>query len=317
MKNLIVVTGSAGFVGANLIKHLLKNTQNLIIGFDDFTLGNKKLVNLNKSRRYKFYNLDINNYNKVKKIINKYNYEKYNCFFYHLASNSDVKKSEDLKIDTEKTLLTTISASRLFLELGFNHFIFTSSPVVFGEVSKPINYNTKMNPISNYGFAKYFSEIYIKKNIISKNVSRWLFRFPNVVGPHLTHGILYDFNNKIKKNNKYLEVLGDGNQQKPYLYVSDIVKAISLPTTKKFLNFKGFQELNLSPLDNGIKVRDIVELFVKYKKLKIKIKYSGGKRGWKGDVPKYSYDFKKNKHSLWMPRFNSKNSIIKSIKDLK
>ena len=70
----ILVTGCAGFVGTNLVKHLLKNTQNLIIGFDDFTLGNKKLVNLNKSRRYKFYNLDINNYKKVKKIINKYNY---------------------------------------------------------------------------------------------------------------------------------------------------------------------------------------------------------------------------------------------------
>ena len=314
MKNLIVVTGSAGFIGSHLVKYLLRNKQNLIIGIDDFTLGNNKLVKINKSKRYEFYNIDLNNFQRVKNIILSYSPEKYNTFFYHLASNSDVKKSENLKIDNEKTLLTTITSTKLFLDLKFNHFIFTSSPVVFGEVKKPINYNTRKNPISNYGYAKYFSEIYVKNNIKSKKTSRWIFRFPNVVGANATHGILFDFNKKIKKDPKKLEVLGDGTQQKPYLYVDDIVRAIGLPVTK-FVNCKKNFEINLSPMDDGISVKRIVELFIKYKKLKnINIIYRGGKRGWKGDVPKYSYDYRKNQVINWQPRYNSISSIVKAIK---
>ena len=316
MKNLIIISGSAGFVGTNLVKYLLKNKENLIVGFDDFTLGTKKLSAINNSKRYKFYNIDINKTNKVKKILSKYLTYKYNSFFYHLASNSDVKKSENIKIDTEKTLLTTISSTKIFLDLKLNHFIFTSSPVVYGDVKKPINNNTKKNPISNYGFAKYFSEIYIKKKIKSKKCSRWIFRFPNVVGPYLTHGILYDFNKKIKKDKKNLQVLGDGNQQKPYLYVEDIVKAICMPV-EKFNKTVIHKEMNLSPLDNGISVKSIVELFLKIKKLKMSINYSGGSRGWIGDVPRYSYDFKKNKNAFWQPSYNSRSSIIKTIKVIK
>lgn len=109
--------------------------------------------------------------------------------------------------------------------------------------------------------------------------------------------------------------MGNGFQQKPYLYVDDIVNAISTPVKKKEFSF-GLKEFNLSPRDDGIKIGKIAELFLKYKKLNIPIVYSGGERGWDGDVPKYSYDYKKNNGLKWIPKHNSISSIIKTIKKL-
>ncbi|MDC6448491.1 NAD-dependent epimerase/dehydratase family protein, partial [Alphaproteobacteria bacterium] len=216
-------------------------------------------------------------------------------------------------VDIEKTLLTTISSVKIFNKLKLKYFIFTSSPVIYGEVNKPINKYSKELPISNYGFSKLFSEKYILK-AINKNSSVWIFRFPNVVGPLLTHGILFDFNIKLKKNNKYLKVLGNGQQKKPYLHVDDIIKGITIPIRKKLINKKFIY--NLSPKDNGIEISKIAELFIKLKKLNIPIIYEGGIRGWEGDVPKYSYDYKDKQDIKWEPKFNSLSSIKKAIKDI-
>ena len=315
MKKYFIISGGAGFVASNLIKSLISNKNNIIIAIDDFTLGHKANISkFKKKNNFFFFKQDINKIDLVLKKLKYFDFKNNPSFFYHLAANSDVKKPQNFpNVDIEKTLLTTISSVKIFNALKLKYFIFTSSPVIYGEVNKPINKNTKELPISNYGYAKLFSEKYISK-AINKKASVWVFRFPNVVGPFLTHGILFDFNIKLKKNKSNLKVLGNGKQKKPYLHVDDIVRAIKIPIKSKFsYNYFSY---NLSPKDDGIEISKIAKLFIKLKGLNIPIIYQGGARGWEGDVPKYSYDYKNKQDLNWQPRFSSISSIKKAIKDI-
>ena len=160
---------------------------------------------------------------------------------------------------------------------------------------------------------KLRSEKYIEnfsKKILLKT---YIFRFPNVVGKNLTHGIIFDFINKIKFNKKVLHILGNGEQQKPYSDVSEIIKCMIYI---KNLNFNDFvNHFNIGTSDSGIKVKDIVKIFIKNLNFKISPIYQNKKKGWKGDVVKYKYSTKKINRLGFNFKLNSKAVIKKIIKN--
>jgi UDP-glucose 4-epimerase len=303
IKTINVVSGCCGFIGYNFTLFLLKKKQ-VVYGFDNFQFPTRKrLKKLEKFENFHFLNLDLSKKIKTPKFFNKNNYE---CYFWHLAANSDIRLSNRSKrIDYKNTYLTTKNFLELSKKLKSNFFFFASSSAVYGDLNKSLVENQKkLNPISNYGKMKLKSE----KILINDNnvLNKIIFRFPNVVGRFLTHGVIFDFKKKIKNSN-YLHVLGDGSQSKPYIRVNKLIKLIYL--TKKISTKYKTEIINIGPHNQGTSVKFIVNNFLKKFNRKINVQYEQKKIGWLGDINKVRFNSNKMTKVFKIKKIISNNEI--------
>ena len=315
-KKIIFITGVAGMLGSELIKKLL-SPKNIIIGVDNFKLGKKKFIkNYLEAKNFHFFNIDLSKKiknDRLDKTLKKYKPDE----IWLLAANSDIQKGVlDANEDLNNTFLTTYN-SLYFLEKFLKNktkIIFASSSAIYGDIKEKINEKTLANfPESNYGSMKLASEGFIASYSLKNKIKSFIFRFPNVVGINLTHGILYDFKKKFSSKNKTVNVLGDGNQTKPYSFSSEILDCmvfVVLKAHKALIN-----HFNIGPNDSGIKVKEIVKLYKKYFPKKL-IKYEKKNKGWEGDIPKYRYDTKKINKLGFIFKSNSKEAVFKAIYNL-
>lgn len=316
MKKVIFITGIAGMVGSNLLKKI-SDSKNIIIGIDNYTLGEKKFIEpfLSKKNFFFFkYNLDKKiNCTKLENIIKK----NYLSEVWLLAANSDIKKGIiDYRIDLKNTFLTTINSLEFIKKYIKKNtkIIFTSSSAVYGSHKNKISELTsKKRPESSYGLMKLQSEQYLENFSYINSVNTLIFRFPNVIGPNLTHGLIFDMKKKINSKKKYIQVLGNGEQQKPYSHVDEIISCMMFVKNKKYK--KRMNVLNIGTNDKGIKVKDIVIRMLKIYRSNKKIKFGKSNVGWKGDIPTYRYNTKKINDLGFKFRLNSKESVIKAIKE--
>ncbi len=309
MKN-ILITGGAGFIGSHLIEEIITSS-NLIICIDNLSNGKKSFIkNYLKNKNFKFYDIDINNTKKLDSIFKKYRIDT----VFHLAANSDIKKGFELtNEDLHNTFLTTFNLLDVMKNNKVKEIIFASSSAVYGESYKKLSENSgPLLPVSMYGAAKLASEAYISSFCENFKMKAWIIRFPNVVGWRMTHGVIYDLLNKLDKNDKVLKVLGDGNQNKPYVFVSDLIKSMILIYKKSSSRINVF---NVSTSTNT-KVKFIVDQIIKQKKLlKTKVVYSKEKVGWIGDIPFFKYDIKKFNKIKNFKIVKSNDAIKLSIKN--
>lgn len=279
-----------------------------------FLVKKNLLKNLKKKKNFKFFKIDISKKipDRILKKINNNISE-----IWLLAANSDINLgNKNEKIDYVNTFL---SAKNTFESLepkikSHTKVIFTSSSAIYGTVKKKIDENfLNFKPETNYGLMKLFCENYLLYKYSKLNFKLNIFRFPNVVGENLTHGIIYDFLKKKKSKNKVFQVLGNGNQQKPYSYSKEVIDAMLFVSS---LNKKQVT-VNLGYGDNGIKVKKIVKLFNEYFNLSKDIKYQKKLRGWDGDIPKYSYSTKKLKKLGYTFKKDSLNSLKTCLSNIK
>ena len=191
--------------------------------------------------------------------------------------------------------------------------VFASSSVVYGKAEIPTPEEAPIAPISNYGAAKVASEFYVSTYSKLYGMKATVLRYANVIGPRLTHGVIYDFYHKLKKNPKVLEILGDGNQKKSYFHVVDAVDAtlVAAQKTKKWSVFNVGSE-------ETITVKKISHLVVSTLGLEgVRYEYTGGKTGWLGDVPVMLLSIEKIKSLGWKPKFCIEESILDTIDWLK
>lgn len=318
MKEVILITGAAGMVGSNLIKKInFKNK--IIIAIDSLILGKKKFL-LPSFKKKNFFFLKQNLSKKIhsKKLENILN-NNFLSEVWLLAANSDIKKgSNNYKVDFNNTYLSTLNTVkflRKYIKVK-TKVIFTSSSAIYGEINTTISEKTKRKrPISNYGLMKLRCEIFLTNFSKKFKIETLIFRFPNVVGSNLTHGLLFDMRNKIFSKNKYIQVLGNGEQQKPYSHVNEIIDCMFFLKKKKFKEKLNF--FNIGSNDEGIKVKYIVKKIKKKLKSQKPIKFQKQKVGWKGDVISYKYSTKKINDLGFKFKFNSKKTIDKTINCIK
>lgn len=188
---------------------------------------------------------------------------------------------------------------------------FSSTSAVFGEHERPLSENDgPLQPISFYGASKLAAEAFVSVYSHTLGIRSVVFRFPNVVGERATHGAIYDFIEKLKISPTELPVLGDGRQTKPYLYVSDLIDAIELAWAKS----SGALDVFNAAGRGATSVKDIAEIVVsQFGKPETKIVYSGGDRGWPGDVPRFSYNTEKLRGLGWVPKFESTAAVRHTI----
>jgi UDP-glucose 4-epimerase len=142
-----------------------------------------------------------------------------------------------------------------------------------------------------------------------------IFRFPNVIGVPATHGVIYDFINKLKNNRSTLDVLGNGTQQKSYLHVSDLISAMLFLKNQEFKQ-SNLNVFNIGPDDEGISVSQIADIVSNLIQNDVQITYGTADRGWVGDIPRFSYSTDKLKALGWLPTMNSERAVEKAAKEI-
>jgi UDP-glucose 4-epimerase len=310
---LNLVLGGCGFIGTNLVQNLLESGQK-VVSIDDLSNGVSRSSS-NYDQDYFFSKLDISNRNGFKNVRTMLKNEKKEVRIWHLAANSDISKgSQDLFVDFENTLGTTVTALALTNELNVKEFIFASSSAVYGErFDHPMKEEMEMIcPASVYGIAKLTAEMLISNKLRERPIKVRIYRFPNVIGLPMTHGVFRDFYEKLKEKPKFLHVLGNGQQIKPFLHVKDLINSMQILNKAE----GSFEVFNIGPNDKGIEISKIAELMVREFSPTTNIKYGDTPFGWKGDVPRYSFDLSKAIENGLNPLLSSEESITKLIEEL-
>lgn len=310
-KKTVVVIGGAGFIGTNLIRELMNNSDLSIICVDNYINSKKDNIKEFNKKRFKFYNVDMAKLPAVNVFTKNVLLKNEITEIWHLAANSDIQLgTNDMSVDFKNTFLTTknLLCSIERYRVKFNKFLFASSSAVYGyhKDEKLFEESGPLLPISNYGAMKLASEALISAfQERNKAVNCYIYRFPNVVGVPATHGVMLDFLKKINRTER-LDVLGDGSQLKQYLHVRDLVEAMIhiKKHSKENINL-----YNIGNHDSGVTVKQIAKIVIKLFEKKIPIFYGDGDRGWIGDVPKFEYSVDKLNKIGWSPKYSSLGAI--------
>ena len=304
------VTGGAGFIGSHLVDKLIEKGHKVTV-YDNLSSGKKEFIekHLDKNN-FNFIEGELLNLEKVKKEI------KGNNVVFHLAANPHVRLGDKkTRLDLEQGPIATYNVLESMRKNNIKKIVFSSSSVVYGETNVdviPESYGP-LKPISLYGAAKLGAEGLITSFCGTFDFQAWIYRFANVVGSRGTHGVIVDFINKLRKNPNELEILGDGKQRKPYLYVTECVDGI----------LHGFEksndQINIFNLgcNSNTSVTRIAEIVTSEMNLKdVKFNYTGGKRGWKGDVPRFQLGVEKINKLGWKAKYSSDEAVKKTTNDL-
>lgn len=305
----IFVTGGAGFIGSHLVDMLI-DKGNTVTVYDNLSSGKKQFImhHLQKND-FAFIEADLMDLENLKKEIKDHD------VVFHIAANPDVRLGAQKPEIAQKDIISTYNLLDAMRINKIKKIVFSSSSTIYGETPAfplPENYGPLL-PISVYGAAKLAAEGLISSFCHTFDIQGWIFRFANVVGERGTHGVIVDFINKLRKNPRELEILGDGKQRKPYLYVKDCVDAII------FAHQNANEQINVFNLgcDTATEVTRIAEIVVEEMGLtNVKFTYTGGKRGWKGDVPQFQFDISKMKKLGWNATVTSDEAVRKTTRVL-
>ncbi len=310
MKNKIIVTGGAGFIGSHLIDRLLLRGDEVIV-LDNLSSGKMEFLKEHTGNPdLKFIKLDLMNLDDLKKTVKDAD------AVFHLAANPDVRLGFlDTRVHLEQNIIATYNLLEAMRINKIKNILFTSTSTVYGEatiIPTPENYGPLV-PISLYGASKLACEALITSYCSTFDMNSWLFRFANIVGPRSTHGIIVDFMNKLRNNPASLEILGDGKQRKSYLHVYDCVEAIlfAMNNSDEMVNI-----FNIGS-DDTINATEIGGILVEEMCMKdVEFNYTGGSRGWKGDVPRMMLSINRIKSLGWKPVYNSEKSVRDATRSL-
>lgn len=303
----ILVTGGAGFIGSHLCDVLIADGHNVTV-VDNLVLGKvENIEHLIDNPNFRFFKEDLNNDHAMDMIFKDGEFD----MVYHLAANSDIQKGgKDPMVDYQLTFNTTFNVLQMMKKYEVKKFFFASTSAIYGETYDVLNEDYgPLKPVSNYGAGKLASEAFISAFASTYHIQTWITRFPNVVGERFTHGVIYDFIHKLQKNPNELEVLGNGEQCKPYVYVKDLVAGI------QFVINNSNEPYNVYMLgsDTRTKVKEIAAMVIEEMGLNASIRYTGGDRGWVGDVPEFRYDLTKVNNLGWKASYDSNGAVRKAI----
>jgi len=311
----LLVTGGAGFIGSHLVDRLMELGHEVRV-LDDLSAGSMdNIKRWLENENFEFIKGDMRNPKTVEEAVEGVE------VVFHLAANPEVRigaQSPELLYETNVGI--TYNLLNAVRDSGVKYIVFTSSSTVYGDaevIPTPEDYGP-LEPISVYGGAKLAVEALISGYAHTFGFKALIFRLANIIGERSNHGVIYDFINKLRRNSKELEILGDGTQRKSYLHVSDTVEGM----LKIFEHFKGTGKTvdfyNLGN-DDWITVREIAEIVSEEMGLKPRFVFTGGVdggRGWKGDVKFMRLSIEKAKATGWRPRLNSYEAVRRTVREL-
>jgi UDP-glucose 4-epimerase len=274
----VLVTGGAGFVGSHVADALLARGASVTI-IDDLSTGFEEFVP-KAAELVRGSLLDQALLDGV-------------CegrdFVFHFAANADVKEGlAHPRRDVEQNIIATQNVLEAMRKHGVKHIAFSSTGAIYGDSGLLTAY------AFGYGF----------------NV--WLFRFVSLLGPRYTHGHVFDFWRKLRQDPKHLQILGNGQQKKSYIHVSDCVAGILAAIERSN------EPINIVNLGHSewLAVHESVAIICRELGVSPALSYTGGERGWVGDAPKLLLDTSRIRALGWAPTRSIESSIIDTVRFL-
>lgn len=311
----VLVTGGSGFIGSHLVNTIIKSNNNVIV-IDSLISSTTEFIDpYIQSGKCRFIKGDIRDQQVLNSLTPPID------FIFHLAADPDVKTSVDFPLNSfEHNVRGTLNILEIARRLDVQGFFFASSGgTLYGDVEEfPIKENTVLSPISPYGASKAACEMYATAYANTYQFKIVAGRFANIIGERSFHGICYDFYNKLIRNPGELTILGDGLQKKSYLHISDCIDAIMALSDNLDKQEVWYDYFNIGS-DEWVSVKQIAEIVENEMNLfDVHHKFTGGKKGWVGDVHKIFLSNKKiKKITGWSPNLTTKKAITLTISWLK
>ncbi len=309
----IFITGGAGFLGSAFVERLLDLPEiGKITVFDRQSKNTDHSKLKCKDERIHLVCGDLKDADSLTQAMSDHQ------TVIHLASNADIALAvKQPTIDFyEGTILTqnALEAARIN---KVKRFLYASGSGVYGERGNEElrEDDGSLLPVSTYGASKLAGEVLVCAYCSMFDLTGIAFRFANIVGAGQTHGVALDFVEKLLRNPAQLEILGDGSQTKSYLDINDAFDAVWLAHTKCQSKFDIYNVAS----NDAISVNEIARIAIEEvlpKEAKVEIKYTGGDRGWKGDVPVVKLNFDKIRALGFAPRRSSSEAIRAAIRGI-
>lgn len=295
----ILVTGGAGFIGSHLCEELAQEHE--VTALDNLSSGQKD----NVPKKVDLRRADIKEREGLDPL-----FEEADVVF-HLAANPKVNTFPgDRDKDFEENLEATKNVLDACIDNDVEELVFASSSVVYGEDAEiPTPEDANLDPISMYGATKAGGEHMCQVYSQIFDLDLTIVRLANIIGGRSNKGVSYDFVHKLKEDPKELEILGNGRQKKSYIHVEDTVKGIITAWNSRDTVFNIGNE-------DAIDVTSIAEIVSDEMDLDPEFNYTGGRKGWKGDVPEMRLDISRIKDEGWKPELDSENSVRRTVREL-
>ena len=279
----VVIVGGAGFIGSHFTDRFLADPDvEKVTVYDNFSSGHEWHLEAHAADpRLTVVKADVREMDRLAEVVAGHS------TLIHLASNPDIAAAvTNPAIDFDQGTLLTHSVAEAARRAAIDTVLYASGSGVYGELGE-LEADEDFGPlipVSTYAASKLAGEALLSAYAHMFGFRALAFRFGNVVGPRQTHGVGFDFLRKLNADPTMLEILGDGKQSKSYVHVSDVINGVMLAFEKVDGPFDVF---NIATLDY-ITVTEIAEIAIQVAGLdrdKVTVAYTGGDRGWKGDVP--------------------------------
>ncbi|MDS0261460.1 NAD-dependent epimerase/dehydratase family protein [Haloarcula sp. S1CR25-12] len=297
----ILITGGAGLIGSQLAKRLADANEIRIV--DDLSNG----IADSLPDEVEVVEGDITDESVVADVVT----EDVDAVF-HLAADKYVNTDRPREqMEVNETM--TYNLLERMDEVGVDNILFTSSSTVYGEAPRPTPEDyAPLEPISVYGVTKLAEEGLLSVYAHSHDFTVWNFRFANIVGPRYGAGVIPDFVYKLTQDPESLTILGDGRQEKSYMHVDDCVDAMCHVVEHATGSMNTFN-LGTRTTTSVTRIADIVS---EEMDVDPEYEYTGGDRGWTGDVPKMRLSIEKLAALGWEPSLSSDESVRQGVRDV-
>jgi len=297
----ICITGGAGFVGSHLADRLVDDNDVIVV--DDYSNGDPNVVPDEATTQ----DGDLTDESVVADVLTPDI-----DIVFHFAAAKAVN-SDKPRTQFEDNHAMTYNILERMEETGIENLVFTSSSTVYGEAPRPTPEDyAPLEPISPYGASKLGEEALISTYAHSHDIQAWVFRFANIVGPRMRMGVVPDFIRKLRENPETLTILGDGRQEKSYMHITSCLDAIMHVVSE------ADDDLNIFNLGTRTttSVDTIADIISETLGLDPDYEYTGGERGWTGDVPRMRLSLEKLAALGWEPDQSSDDAVRQATREL-
>lgn len=306
-----VVTGGAGFIGSHLVDRLMQDGHAVTV-VDNLSSGRREFLASHRgAKRFRLVVMDIRRQSALRRALRGRT-----DIVYHLAANSDVAKGvNNPAVDFEQSLVATFSLLQAMRHHRIPKLVYASGSGVYGDRgSFPCAEGTgPLLPVSLYGATKLGAEGLISAMAHLHDFHAWIVRPANIVGPRATHGVVFDFVRRLAANPAALRILGDGQQRKSYLHVADVLEALYRVQTSTH----GHAQIFNVASDSFLTVDAIARLVLRAMRLpNVRVTHTGGRVGWRGDVPLIRLQARALRSLGWRPRYTARQAVIATVESL-
>lgn len=307
----IEIVGGAGFIGAHFADRLLSDPSvELVRIYDNFSSGREWHLEAHRTdRRLEIVRADVSDLETLTSSMAGIE------TVIHLASNPDIARAaSEPAIDFDQGTRLTHHVIESMRRAGVRRILYASGSGVYGDIGdfEASEDYGPLVPVSTYGASKLAGEALIASYCFMFDLVGVAFRFGNVVGPRQTHGVGFDFLRRLMTEPGELTILGDGQQSKSYIHVSDVINAVLLASEEAPRPFAVF---NVATGDY-VTVSEIAALATSALGLEpgsTRFHYTGGDRGWKGDVPVVRLNTDRIRALGWSNAMSTREALSASL----